>query len=127
MKYVQDHLLGWLVVWGLTPLKQLRSYHGGRWRTCTSWLSHTSTNTTFFPKPPTTFLTCFGRDGPSFRIINFLHFTLHKTAKIFTVISHPLNPLLYTHQQQTFENIVGKEEIARNKQFSLFPTIFSTQ
>ena len=24
--------------------------------------SHTSTNTTFFPKPPTTFLTCFNRD-----------------------------------------------------------------
>ena len=24
-------------------------------------LSHTSTNTTFFPKPPTTFLTCFSR------------------------------------------------------------------
>ena len=26
-----------------------------------SWLSHTSTNTTLFPKPPTTFLTCFSR------------------------------------------------------------------
>ena len=25
------------------------------------WLSHTSTNTTFFPKPTTTFLTCFSR------------------------------------------------------------------
>ena len=24
-----------------------------------SWLSHTSTNTTFFPKPLTTLLTCF--------------------------------------------------------------------
>ena len=32
------------------------------------------------------------------------------------------------HQQQTsFENIVGKEEIALNKQFILFPTVFSTQ
>ena len=28
-------------------------------RAALSWLSHTSTNTTFFPKPPTTFLTCF--------------------------------------------------------------------
>ena len=28
---------------------------------CVSWLSHTSTNTTFFPKPPTTFLTCSSR------------------------------------------------------------------
>ena len=26
-----------------------------------SWLSHTSTNTNFFQKPPTTFLTCFSR------------------------------------------------------------------
>ena len=26
---------------------------------CVSWLSHASTNTTFFPKPPTTFLMCF--------------------------------------------------------------------
>ena len=24
-----------------------------------SWLSHSSANTTFFPKPPTTFLICF--------------------------------------------------------------------
>ena len=32
------------------------------------------------------------------------------------------------HQQQTaFENIVGKEEIARNEQFSSFPTMFSSQ
>ena len=51
----------WLLYWGLTPLQELRSYHGGRWRACVSWLSHTSTNTNFFPKPPTTFLTCFSR------------------------------------------------------------------
>ena len=32
------------------------------------------------------------------------------------------------HQQQTaFENIVGKEEIARNKQFLLFPQISFSQ
>ena len=29
--------------------------------TCFSWLSHTSINTTFLSKPPTTFLTCFCR------------------------------------------------------------------
>ena len=34
---------------------------GGSSRTCVSWLSHTSTNTNFFPKPPTTFLTIFSR------------------------------------------------------------------
>ena len=28
---------------------------------CVSWLSHTSTKTNFFSKPPTTFLTCFSR------------------------------------------------------------------
>ena len=32
------------------------------------------------------------------------------------------------HQQQTaFENIVGKDEIVRNEQFLLFPTMFSSQ
>ena len=32
---------------------------------------------------------------------------------------------MLTHQQQTaFENIVGKEEIAFNKQFLLFPQCF---
>ena len=36
--------------WGLRPLQQLRSYHGGQWRICVSWLSHTSTNTTFLSK-----------------------------------------------------------------------------
>ena len=29
--------------------------------TCIFWLSHTSPNTTFFPKPPANFLTCFRR------------------------------------------------------------------
>ena len=40
-------------------LKQLRSYHVGHAHV--SLLSLSSTNTTFFPKPPTTFLTCFSR------------------------------------------------------------------
>ena len=41
-----------------------------------------------------------------------------------------INPLLHryiilTHQQQVaFENIVGKEEIARHEQFLLFPQCF---
>ena len=38
-----------LLYWGLTP-QQLRSYYGGRWRICFSWLSYTSTNTTFLSK-----------------------------------------------------------------------------
>ena len=42
----------------------------------------------------------------------------------------PFTPsiLILTHHQQTaFENIVGKREIARDEQFLLFPTMFSTQ
>ena len=39
-----------LVVLGLTSLEQVRSNYGGRWRTCVSWLSHTSTNTTSLSK-----------------------------------------------------------------------------
>ena len=39
-----------MLYWGLTPLLQLRLYHGSRWHTCVSWLSHTSTNTTFLSK-----------------------------------------------------------------------------
>ena len=36
--------------------------------------------------------------------------------------------LILTHQQQkAFEHIVGKEEIACNEQFLLFPKMFSTQ
>ena len=36
--------------------------------------------------------------------------------------------LILTHQlQAAFENIVGKEENARNEQFLLFPTMFSIQ
>ena len=48
----------------------------------------------------------------------------------FNMVRLCLNPLLHiysilTHQQQTaFENIEGKEEIARNEQFLLFPQCF---
>ena len=44
-----NYVVGWLY-WGLMPLQQLGSYHGGWWRICVSWLSHTSTNTTFLSK-----------------------------------------------------------------------------
>ena len=45
----KEILVGWLY-WGLTPLKQLRSYHGSWRHICVSWLSHPSTNTTFLSK-----------------------------------------------------------------------------
>ena len=44
-----------------------------------SWLSHTSANTNFFPKPQTTFLTCFSRGerqkyaGKKFRLNRILN------------------------------------------------------
>ena len=39
-----------------------------------------------------------------------------------------LGQIILTHQQQAaFENIVEKGEIARNKQFLFFPTMFLTQ
>ena len=53
-------VISWLYS-DLTPFKQLGSFHGGRRHICVSWLSHTSTNTNFFPKPLTTFLTCVSR------------------------------------------------------------------
>ena len=52
-----------------------------------------------------------------------------RVSAFFVYICH-FNPLLHrylflTHQQQTaFENIVGKEEIAPNEQFLLFPPCF---
>ena len=55
-------------------------------------------------------------------------------SKFFSPLLHSLVNLVYrivaqvlisSHQQQTaFENIVGKEEIARNEQFLLFPQCF---
>ena len=55
-------LSGWLVVLGLNATLTAKVIS---WRLmmhmCFLAFSHLSTNTTFFPKPPTTFLTCFSR------------------------------------------------------------------
>ena len=54
----------------------------------------------------------------------------YKQGTIWRYYIYEIIPLLHkllilTHQQQTaFENIVGKEEIARNEQFLLFPQCF---
>ena len=46
-------------------------------------------------------------------------------ANVNVMVNPLLQLLILTHQQQTaFENIVGKEEIARNEQFLLFPQCF---
>ena len=60
VKFVQTD--GWLVVLEFNATLTAKVIS---WRSvthmCVSWLSHTSTNTTFLSKPPTTFLTCFCR------------------------------------------------------------------
>ena len=44
-----------------------------------------------------------------------------KTLTLYSIDTH------FDASTTAFENIVGKEEIARNEQFLLFPTMFSTQ
>ena len=83
-------LVAWLY-WGLTPLWQLRSYHGGRWCTCVSWLSYNSTNTTFLSKAH--------------------HFWATSTLLFSNGLFLPFNTqslLLTTLKRRAFENLVGK-------------------
>ena len=50
---------------------------------------------------------------------NTLHGFLNNVLTLYSIDTH------FAHQQQTaFENIVGKEEIARDEQFLLFPQCF---
>ena len=43
-----------------------------------------------------------------------------------TLNPFPNKPWFYVLQYKSFENTVGKGEIARDEQFLLFPTMFST-
>ena len=57
------YLVDWLVLLGFNATLTAKVTS---WRSVThicfrAWLSHASTNTTFFPRPTTTFLTCFSR------------------------------------------------------------------
>ena len=72
-----------------TKFLQLRSYHCGH--RCVSWLSHTSTDTTFFPKPLTTSLTC---------IISERRKTTKKEALVFNCL-----------QYKFFENTVSAVQV----------------
>ena len=56
-KFSKFRTVGWLY-WGLTPLSQLRSYHGGL--VFPGFLTPVLTQL-FFQRPPTTFLICFCR------------------------------------------------------------------
>ena len=64
--------------------------HDDRWRTCVYGLSHSSTNTILFPKPPTTFLTCFSRSkrrkyaGKKFRLSRVSKLPGHKSNMLTT-------------------------------------------
>ena len=84
----------------------------------------------FFPKPPTSFSHASaevrGENTPERKVASTGDRTLNHQ-----VISQTRSPLSHPgkakHQQTAFENIVGKGEIARNVQFLLIPTMFSTQ
>ena len=59
--------------------------------------------------------------------IFFSHYKTHNCQILAPACGALVTPkiLILTYQQQTaFENIVGKEEIARNEQFLLFPQCF---
>ena len=64
LDYLPDPLnqVGWLIVLGFNVTSPAMVIS---WRSvtqvCVYWLSHTSTNTPFFPRPQTTFLTSFSR------------------------------------------------------------------
>ena len=83
-----------------------------------------------FPKPPTSFLTCFcrgerrkyaGKKSCLYRGSN----SQPPGHQSDTLTTEPPRRGRATHQQQTaFENIVGKGEIAHNEQFLLFPQCF---
>ena len=61
-RIASSNYIGWLY-WKLTPINSYGHIRvvGDK---CVSWLSHTSANTTFFPK--TTFLTCFRGERQKF-------------------------------------------------------------
>ena len=75
----------------------------------------------FFPKPPTTFPTCFCRGE---RQKYARKKSRLKRGSNLQPQGHESNTLTTEppgRGQTTFENIVGKEEIAPNEQFLLFP------
>ena len=117
------------------PLKQLRSYHGGRWRTCVSWLSHTSANTTFLSKGTDYFshmlLQSWEAKLPERKFASTGDQTHNHQVMSLThsPLSNPSGVVIQTFIDQieeSFENKVGKGENAGNHHFLLFP-VFSTQ
>ena len=86
----------------------------------------------FFPKPPTTSLTCFCRGerrkyaGKKSR----LKWGSNSQPPDYKSDTLPTEPpgrgLVFTYlHYMSFENTVGKGEIALNEQFLLFSTVFS--
>ena len=125
------------------------SYHG--WRTCVSWLSHTSTNTTFLSKASDYFSHMLlqrweakiRRKGsspqPGIKLtttrsrVQHTHQwatragLLQRTGKLLYPAKlnlFPHNDTFWPLGNKPFENTVGKGEIARNEQFLLFPQCF---
>ena len=96
-----------------------------------SWLFHTNTNTTSFPKPLITFLTCFSRGERQ-------KYTRKKVRLDWISNSQPpghefdmltTEPLGWAQvtmipRKKAFENTVGKGENAIYQHFVLFPQYF---
>ena len=103
--------VGWLIVLGFNTTLTAKVIS---WQSVTlthvSWLSHSSTNATFLSKATITFLTCFCR-GEKLWGENMPERKLAATRD-------------WTHNHQSFENTVGKGEIAQNEQFLHFPQCF---
>ena len=79
-----------------------------------SWHSHTSTNTNFFPKPPTTFLTCFSREKRG-------KYARKKFCLIWVSNSQPPGHESHT---LTTEPLGQGRRNASNQHFILFPQFF---
>ena len=70
---------------------------------CVSWLSHTGTNTTFFPKSPTTFLTCFSRCDTRKYAEKKVHLNLVSNSQL-----HPPPPTNSTTRSNTTRSSIER-------------------
>ena len=120
--------IGWLVVLGFdaTLTAKVISWRSVTHNVFLGFLTPVLTQL-FFPKPPSTFLTCFcrGKRQKYTRKKSCLNRGSnsqppgHELTR--SPLSHPGGPRL---QEKSFENTVGKGEIAHDEQFLLFPQCF---
>ena len=120
---------------GLTPLLQLRSYHDGLWGTCVLAFSHQYYHNFSFQShwllSSNAFAEVRGENMPERKIASNGDQTHNHQVMSLTLTTEPpwqgfpKQVLVFTRLQfKSFENTVGKGEIASNKQFILFPQRF---